>query len=124
MISTAVTTSELTIAANLTALAASQRRVAQELAGDLHIALLIRVRHGRPVLPLSRPLHGLGEVHRVLDGAGIDERPAVFAETEFFGQALLPAAGQRHRKHVRMFVDIRRLDDARVALPVPDRMAL
>src|SRR5437867_5905374 len=115
MISTAVTTSELTIAANLTALAASQRRVAQELAGDLHIALLIRVRHGRPILPLSRPLHGLGEVHGVLDGAGIEERPAVFAKAEFFGEALLRAAGQCHRKPVRMFLEIRRLDDQRLA---------
>src|SRR5262245_62653801 len=56
--------------------------VSQELAGDLEIALLIRVRHAGSVHPLSGPLHRLGQILGIFDHAGINQALTVRSDSE------------------------------------------
>ena len=67
--------------------------IEQEPARDFHVALLVRMGHARSVFPSARPLDRFGEIHRIFDGSGVDQRFSVRAEAESFDQPFLSAAG-------------------------------
>src|SRR5262245_23477692 len=96
--------------------------VPQEFSGDLKIALLIRVRHVRPIHPLSGPLHRTGEIHGIFDHAGIDQAFAIGTKGKAFSQFLPRAARQRIGKTHRMLLEIRRLHDQSLPFPSPHGM--
>src|SRR5688572_23979823 len=82
--------------------------IAQEPARDLNVALLVRVRHPRPVLPAARPLDGLRQVDRIFDHARVDQALLVVADAKALHQALLRAAGERGRVAHRVLPEVGR----------------
>src|SRR5688572_75111 len=58
-----------------------RRLLLQEPPRHCDVALLVRVRHARAILPLAGPLARLRQIH-LLDDTRIDQRLAVLADAE------------------------------------------